>query len=79
MVSRVPALQEVIGQAGLFFEAGNAEQLATAIRWLCDNRDDRAALVARSVEQAKQFSLAACCTGYETLYKAVAGVTENTV
>jgi glycosyltransferase involved in cell wall biosynthesis len=71
VASRVAGLQEVIGPAALFFEAGNARELAACLRTLCDSQEQRSALAALGIERARKFSLSACAVGYENLYKAV--------
>ncbi len=71
IVSRNSGLEEVVGQAGLFFEPGNADQLATAIRVLSSDPDRRAALASKGLERAGRFTLQACSAGYEDFYRQV--------
>lgn len=74
VAARVDGLQEVVGRAGLFFDPGNAEELAATVRSLSGHPERRAALAARSIEQAKQFSLSVCRARYETLYQILTSV-----
>ena len=68
VVSRNSGLQEIVGQAGLYFEPGDADELASLIRILSADPARRMAMAARSVEQASRFSLKACCAAYEDFY-----------
>jgi glycosyltransferase involved in cell wall biosynthesis len=73
VVSRVPGLEEVVGHAGLYFEPGNAGELALAIRSLLQDPEYRAVLADHGVERAKRFTLPACRARYEALYRTVTG------
>ena len=67
IVSRNPGLQEVVGQAGLYFEPGDSDELAAAILALSGDPDRRAALANASVAQASRFTLDACSDLYRRL------------
>ena len=68
IASRNSGLQEVVGEAGLYFEPGNVDELAATIRSLCANPPQRAAMADLSVGQAGKFTLQACCDAYRALY-----------
>lgn len=69
IVARNSGLQEVAGAAGLYFEPGNDDELASAIRALARDPDERAAMADRGVAQAARFTLRACSEAYERLYR----------
>ena len=69
IVSRNAGLQEVVGQAGTYFEPGNAQELASAIRILSGDPSRRAALAEHSARRASRFTLQACGAAYEDLYR----------
>jgi glycosyltransferase involved in cell wall biosynthesis len=73
VVSRVPGLEEVVGHAGVYYEPGDADQLASAIRSLLQQPESRKVLAARGIERAKGFTLQACRIRYDALYAAVTG------
>jgi len=85
MCGRVPCivscnsgLQEVVGDAGIYFQPGNDDQLASAIRALSRNAEERAAIINRGVVQAARFTLRACGEAYERLYGDTIRLLSNT-
>jgi glycosyltransferase involved in cell wall biosynthesis len=68
IVSGNPGLRETVGEAGLYFEPGNANELASAIRALSNDPDRRAEMTCRGLERARPFSLQSCYKGYADLY-----------
>jgi glycosyltransferase involved in cell wall biosynthesis len=64
-------LQEVVGLAGLFYEPGNAQELASAIRLLAADPVRRAEMARLSVQQAARFTLQACSAGYANFYQEI--------
>jgi glycosyltransferase involved in cell wall biosynthesis len=74
IAARNTGLQEVVGSAGLYFEPGDPEGLAAAIRELADNSSLRAELSARGIAQARKFTLPECYSRYHNFYRdAIAG------
>jgi glycosyltransferase involved in cell wall biosynthesis len=71
IVSRTTGLQETVGRAGLYFDPGNAEELASAIRALLADPSRRAELSLRGVDQANRFTLQACSARYQDFYSKV--------
>jgi glycosyltransferase involved in cell wall biosynthesis len=54
--SRTSALPEVAGEAALFFNPGNFEELADRMMLMYKDENLRAALIQRGIEQAEQFN-----------------------
>lgn len=71
IAARNPGLEEVVGDAGLFFEPGDAEELAAAIRRLAGDPSLRAELCRRGMAQAAKFTLSACHESYNEFYRDV--------
>jgi len=69
IVSRNSGLQEVVGEAGAYFEPGNDDQLASTIRVLSRNLEEREEMANRGLVQAAKFTLQACGEAYERLYQ----------
>ena len=69
IAARNSGLQEVVGNAGLFFEPGDAEGLAAAIRQLMADPALRAELSRRGIAQARKFTLPACQVNYNLFYQ----------
>jgi glycosyltransferase involved in cell wall biosynthesis len=69
IAARNSGLEEVVGDAGLFFEPGDAEGLAAAIRRLAEDSALREELSRRGVTQAAKFTLAACHANYNKFYR----------
>jgi glycosyltransferase involved in cell wall biosynthesis len=69
IAARNTGLQEVVGSAGLYFEPGDAEGLAAAIRHLTENASLRAELSARGIAQARKFTLPECYSRYCNFYR----------
>ena len=69
IVSRNSGLQEVVGQAGVYFEPGNDAELAASILALSKDPKEREAMAERGAVQATKFTLQACCDAYERLYQ----------
>lgn len=71
IASDVPGLAEVVGDAGLLFPAGNAEQLALLIRKLQTDRQLRETLRLRARQRAASLSIESTAYRYVELYKAL--------
>lgn len=56
VASRVPALVEVVGAGGLFFDPRSPVELAARVREVLQNGDRRAGLRRAALHQARQFS-----------------------
>jgi glycosyltransferase involved in cell wall biosynthesis len=69
IAARNSGLEEVMGDAGLFFEPGDAEGLAAAIRRLAEDPALRDELSRRGIAQTAKFTLAACHANYDTFYR----------
>jgi glycosyltransferase involved in cell wall biosynthesis len=71
IVSRNEGLSEIVGPAGVYFEPGNVDELASAIRLLSGDPRRRAELAQRGVDRASRYTLAACYARYEDFYRTV--------
>ena len=71
VVSRVAGLEEIVGSAGLYYEPGDVQSLASAIRSLLHHPERRRALADLGVKRAKDFTLPVCRASYEALYRTV--------
>jgi glycosyltransferase involved in cell wall biosynthesis len=60
VTSRVNGLQEIAGEAALFVNPGDAGQIADAIMRVLSEAELRAALSARGLERANQFTWDRC-------------------
>jgi glycosyltransferase involved in cell wall biosynthesis len=69
IASRNSGLQEIVGPAGMYYEPGNADDLASAIRNLSGDPAKRAEMSAKSLDRASMFTLQACCAAYEDFYR----------
>ena len=56
VASRVPALLEVVGEGGLFFDPRSAAELAARLRDVLQNGERRAVLRRAALQQARRFS-----------------------
>lgn len=65
--SDIPAMHEVLGDAGIIVPADSAEEIATAIRKIFDSAELRNQLQMRSRERASVFSLQKMVDAYESL------------
>ncbi len=68
IVSDIPGLRDVVGDAGILFESGNVEQLVKCIRQLTDNEELRYMKSARSISQASKFSIENTANEYNFFY-----------
>jgi glycosyltransferase involved in cell wall biosynthesis len=69
IASNVPGLCDVVGTAGLLFDAGNAEMLAQLIKQLIDDEDLRKKYAQESYMRSEAFSLNVTASKYIDLYK----------
>ncbi|MEQ1945797.1 MAG: glycosyltransferase [Bryobacteraceae bacterium] len=75
VVSDVPGLSDVVGNAGLKFAMGDSAGLARAIRALTDNAGLRKSLSKNARLRAAEFSIERTADQYLTLYREVLGET----
>jgi glycosyltransferase involved in cell wall biosynthesis len=73
VASGVPGLAEVVGEAGLLFEAGNPQDLAEKISALLCSPELWAEKRAQGLERAREFSIERTAGEYCRLYAEVAG------
>ncbi|MFQ5830362.1 MAG: glycosyltransferase family 4 protein, partial [Candidatus Methylomirabilia bacterium] len=73
VVSEVPALREVVADAGLVVDPRDPEQIARAIAHILGDKDLQHALGARGLERASQFSWELTARRTVEVYEAVAG------
>jgi glycosyltransferase involved in cell wall biosynthesis len=71
VASRVPGLAELVGEAGLLFEAGDHHQLARHLNTLLSNEELLTRLAERGKSRATAFSFDKTLDCYETLYRQV--------
>jgi glycosyltransferase involved in cell wall biosynthesis len=69
IAARNSGLEEVVGDAGLFFPPADVEGLAAAIRRLAQDPALRDELSRRGIVQAAKFTLAACHASYNRFYR----------
>jgi len=69
---------EVAGDAGLYFELNNAEDLRAKVAYLLADTDSRSLYIAKGTEQAKKFSWSKTANEtLEVLYKAIGDTKES--
>jgi glycosyltransferase involved in cell wall biosynthesis len=68
IVSDNAGLRETVGQAGMYFEPGNADDLASSIRALANDPVRRTEMTRQGLDRARMFTLEACHTRYDNLY-----------
>ncbi len=73
LASNVPGLAHVIGNAGLLFPVGDADQLAQRITMLLADKALRQQLADSAQQRARTFGLNKTLDCYEKLYRDVAG------
>jgi len=73
VASNVPGLAEVVGDAGIFFPAGDFDQLAQSIVTLLDDAKYRQRLGEAARQRSRMFSLKKTIDCYERLYREVVG------
>ncbi len=73
VASRIPGLAEVVGEAGLLFEAGNPVDLAEKLNALLGSGALWAEKRKRGIERAGEFSIDRMAEEYHRLYAEVAG------
>ncbi len=66
--SDIPVLREVAGEAGIFFEKGNPEDLACKIRKVCTDQRFRAQYLEKSDQQCERFSIQKTAEKHLELY-----------
>jgi glycosyltransferase involved in cell wall biosynthesis len=69
IASDVPGLQEVVGGAGLLFEAGNEKELASHILHLMEDKTYRDSIAAACEERAAQYDIQEMVEKHVALYK----------
>jgi glycosyltransferase involved in cell wall biosynthesis len=69
VATRSGALPEILGDAALFVDAGDADALAGAIAKLADDEAARAELARRGRSQAARYTWERCAEGLEALYR----------
>lgn len=77
IASRVPGLTEVVRGAGLLFEAGNPEELASAIMGLRGDEELRKRMVSLGFERAQSFHIREMVRKQIGLYRDVLGVNDG--
>ncbi len=73
VASRVPGLAEVVGEAGLLFEAGNPADLAGKISALWSSPELWARQRGKGIQRAREFSIDRMAEGHSRLYAAALG------
>jgi glycosyltransferase involved in cell wall biosynthesis len=73
VASRTPGLAEVVGDAGLLFEAGNPSELAGKIAQLLKSEELWAEQRRKGIERAEKFSVDRMAEEYCRIYAAVGG------
>lgn len=71
IASRIPALQEGLGEAALLVDPDDLDGWVAALRWLLDAEDLREALRARGLARARSFSWAATAEATARLYNKI--------
>ncbi len=71
VVTRVPGLAELVGEAGLLFEPGNHHQLAGYLKTLLSSSGLRTRLAEAGNSRAAAFSLEKTLDCYETIFREV--------
>lgn len=69
IVSRLGALEEVVGDSGVVFETGNAEELASRMRQVLANPERTRKVAAAARERAKTFDQGTMVGDHISLYK----------
>lgn len=69
IVSRLGALEEVVGDSGVVFETGNAEELASRMRQVLANPERTRKIAAAARERAKTFDQGTMVGDHISLYK----------
>lgn len=69
----VPGLSEVVGSAGILVRHENAEELASAIKRLAEDKVLYDAVARNCLERARHFDIAQMVRRYDDLYRSVAG------
>ena len=69
IASDVDGLREVVGDAGVLFNHGDAQDLASKIRHLCEHPDEYRAVAARCQEKARQYDISVTASRYLELYR----------
>jgi glycosyltransferase involved in cell wall biosynthesis len=77
VASRVPGLTNVIGEAGLFFEPGNDEQLATHLNTLLQCPQLRSELIEKGVARASEFKIEYTAERYASFYYKVMAISNS--
>jgi glycosyltransferase involved in cell wall biosynthesis len=72
--SRAASLPEVAGDAALYFDPANAEELASTIEKLLNSRELRESLRATGLERAKQFTWEESTRKHVELYRRLLGL-----
>lgn len=73
VVSNVPGLKEIVGDTGLYFNPGNADELATLIMEVMKSKSKYEELSKQSLEYAKTFDLNLTVDKYIEVYKSLIG------
>ncbi|WP_222431576.1 glycosyltransferase family 4 protein [Mucilaginibacter achroorhodeus] len=55
LASEIPVLHEVCGEAAVYFDPENAEDIASKIEWILNNDQERETLIAKGAERVKLF------------------------
>lgn len=71
IASRVPGLTEVVGEAGLYFDPGNVDQLVACIRRIIVDEDLRRTMAEAARRRAKCFSIQEAARRYLEVYHEV--------
>lgn len=68
VASNIPAMQEVLGDAGILVPSDSAEEIATAVRQILDSSELASRMSERSLERARVFSLQNMVDSYEAIF-----------
>lgn len=72
IVNDIPVLREVVGDAGVFVDATDPEEVASAMKELYDNKEKRRILGEEAEDRAKnKFSLEKTVESYTSLYRSL--------
>jgi glycosyltransferase involved in cell wall biosynthesis len=64
----IPAMREVLGEAGIFVPSEHAEEIARAVRQVLDSSELASRMRQASLERARVFSLQKMVHSYEALF-----------
>jgi glycosyltransferase involved in cell wall biosynthesis len=73
VASDIVTHREVLGEAGLFFPAGDAGELAAVLNMIIDDTSLRCSLAGKAKERAELFSINETVTNYDRLFRTIIG------